>query len=67
MKQKHTMPIPRRTIQPTIKSSSELHEQIRHRAYELYEQRGRDDGHALDDWLQAESEVTQERAKAVAA
>ncbi|MFY4730329.1 DUF2934 domain-containing protein [Nitrospira sp. BLG_2] len=29
---------------------------IAKRAYELYEQRGREDGHALDDWLQAERE-----------
>ncbi len=35
--------------------------------HELYEQRGRDDGHELDDWLQAESEVTQQKAKTVAA
>jgi len=31
--------------------------QIRVRAYELFEQRGREDGHDLDDWLQAESEI----------
>jgi len=30
--------------------------QIRVRACQLYEQRGREDGHDLDDWLQAESE-----------
>ena len=30
---------------------------IRRRAYELYEQRGRQDGHAVEDWLLAESEV----------
>jgi hypothetical protein len=33
-------------------------EQIRRRAYELYEQRGRQDGFHEQDWLQAESEVT---------
>jgi hypothetical protein len=33
----------------------------------LYEQRRREDGHELDDWLQAESEVTQQKAKTVAA
>ena len=27
------------------------------RAYELYEERGRQDGHALADWLQAEREI----------
>jgi hypothetical protein len=33
-------------------------EQIRHRAYELYEARGRGDGHDLEDWLEAEAEIT---------
>ena len=37
----------------------ELEDQIRARAYQLYEQRGRDDGHNLDDWLQAEAELAQ--------
>lgn len=30
---------------------------IQFRAYEMYEQRGRADGRALDDWLQAEDEI----------
>jgi Protein of unknown function (DUF2934) len=37
--------------------SSDIEERIRRRAYQLYEQRGRVDGFALDDWLQAESET----------
>jgi hypothetical protein len=32
-------------------------EKLRARAYELYEVRGRVDGHAEEDWLQAEGEV----------
>jgi Protein of unknown function (DUF2934) len=48
------------------KSTPDFQEQIRRRAYELYEQRGSDDGHDLDDWLQAESEVTPHRAKTAA-
>jgi len=32
-------------------------ESVRARAYELYEVRGRMDGHAEEDWLQAEGEV----------
>jgi hypothetical protein len=32
-------------------------ENVRARAYELYEVRGRIDGHAKEDWLQAECEV----------
>src|SRR5713226_7679903 len=35
----------------------ELAAEIRRRAYRLYEQRGRVDGHALEDWAQAEAEV----------
>jgi Protein of unknown function (DUF2934) len=30
---------------------------VRRRAYELYEQRGKEDGQALQDWLEAESQV----------
>ena len=36
---------------------SRLEDKIRHRAYELYEQRAHEDGHELQDWLQAEAEV----------
>ncbi len=32
-------------------------EDLRRRAYQKYEQRGREDGRALDDWLAAESEI----------
>ena len=32
-------------------------ENVRTRAYELYEGRGRIDGHAEEDWLQPEGEV----------
>ena len=32
-------------------------ENVRARAYELYEVRGRINGHAEEDWLQAEGEV----------
>jgi hypothetical protein len=27
------------------------------RAYDIYEEHGKHDGHALDDWLQAEKEI----------
>jgi hypothetical protein len=36
-----------------------VEEEIRRRAYELYEQRGFSAGHATDDWLVAEHEVMQ--------
>lgn len=32
-------------------------ELIRERAYHLYERRGREDGHDLEDWLEAEAEI----------
>jgi HSP20 family molecular chaperone IbpA len=32
-------------------------DRVRTRAYELFEHRGRMDGHSLDDWLAAESEL----------
>jgi Protein of unknown function (DUF2934) len=37
--------------------STDIEDRIRHRAYQLYEERGTVDGFALDDWLQAEAEV----------
>jgi DUF2934 family protein len=53
---------PRSTSDPTAIDtgplSPELEEQIRARAYEIYEQRGRDGGHQIDDWLQAEAELS---------
>ncbi|MGA8620871.1 MAG: DUF2934 domain-containing protein [Candidatus Sulfotelmatobacter sp.] len=56
---KHTSPadIPDQTPTKVTKSTLDLQEQIRLRAYALYEQRGTE-GHEVDDWLQAESEVT---------
>lgn len=37
---------------------ADLQEQIRRRAYEIYEQCNRTEGHDLDHWLQAEAELT---------
>ena len=37
-------------------------EQIRRRAHELYEARGQEDGHDLEDWLQAEAEIGANKA-----
>jgi regulation of enolase protein 1 (concanavalin A-like superfamily) len=35
----------------------DLEEQIRQRAYQLFDERGMVDGHDQDDWLQAEQEI----------
>ncbi len=43
-----------------------LEEEIRLRAYELYEVRGREDGYDVRDWLRAEEEITR-KARTVAA
>ena len=42
----------------TTQNEPALLENVRSRAYELYESRGREDGHDLDDWLLAKKEVT---------
>lgn len=42
-------------------------ERIRQRAYELYEARGREAGHDVDDWLQAEAEIGGLKARKAAA
>jgi hypothetical protein len=67
MKPARRTPTPRQTPTQVRKSTPDIQEQIRRRAYELYEQCGRDGGHQLEDWLRAESEVTQKKAKIVAA
>jgi len=36
-------------------------------AYELYEAHGREDGHDVEDWLRAEEEITQKKARPIAA
>ncbi len=38
-------------------SPDELHAQVAQRAFELYEQRGREYGHDVDDWREAERQV----------
>ena len=50
-----------------IEPSQNLEEDIRRRAYELYEARGCDDGHDLDDWLRAEAEITDTAPRTVTA
>lgn len=57
-------PIPIRPTPP----DAEVEEQIRQRAYQLYEERGRLDGNAMEGWLIAEGEVLgSRRAKAATA
>jgi hypothetical protein len=44
-------------------SNVEFQERVRCRAYEIYLEHGGQDGHALDDWLQAKSELVQRGVK----
>ena len=37
--------------------NDDIREKIERRAYEVYESRGSQDGHDLEDWLRAENEV----------
>jgi hypothetical protein len=46
---------------------ADIDQAIRRRAYELYEARGRNDGHELNDWLGAEEEITKPKARTIAA
>jgi len=64
------MPRPERRGSPLASITSEqthvpTHEAIAARAYELYLQRGAEDGQDLRDWLQAEQELSDDRALAV--
>ena len=55
------------TLAPTSDEPTVLipiEHQTQQRAYELYEQRGRTDGHDLDDWLQAERRIKGTQANA---
>ncbi len=51
---------PDRSSQGTPSSSTTVKDQVRERAYELYEQRGKAAGHDLEDWLRAEGVTLEE-------
>lgn len=47
----------------TAQPSPNVQEAIRKRAFEIYQQRGRSSGNAVDDWLRAEREVLGAKSK----
>jgi hypothetical protein len=49
-----------------IAGEETANEQISRRAYERYEARGRGDGHDLEDWHEAEAELSGRGEKAAA-
>ena len=58
---------PTKKTPTAVNESQELKEKIRQRAYELYEARGRGDGHDLEDWLRAEEEIMEQEVRPKAA
>jgi Protein of unknown function (DUF2934) len=56
-KQVATMPTPKPFEVKKAASSTSLEEEIRIRAYQLYEERGYTPGHENEDWLVAEREI----------
>ncbi len=51
---------------PDERSLDSTKELIRVRAYQLYEERGCENGHDLDDWLRAETEIAGKKPAAQA-
>jgi Protein of unknown function (DUF2934) len=45
---------------PIINDEEQLQERIARKAYELFEQRGRECGHEVNDWLAAEQMIKNE-------
>jgi Protein of unknown function (DUF2934) len=58
---------PPKKLPTAINEPQELEDQIRRRAYELYEERGREDGHEEEDWFLAKEEITIKKARTAAA
>ena len=44
-------------IQPALGENLPNQDELARRAYELYQARGEEPGHELEDWLQAEREI----------
>jgi Protein of unknown function (DUF2934) len=52
------------TLRPSIDRRPVMFEEIAERAYEIYLSRGQSDGSDLEDWFQAEYELTTSLSKA---
>ena len=62
-KQVATMPAVNSPEPKKNSPSTDLEVEIRRRAYELYEQRGRQEGRALEDWVNAERQLVSAPSK----
>jgi DUF2934 family protein len=58
--------VPCTTLAATAEAPN-IEEEIRNRAYELFEARGGAEGHELEDWLRAEQEIRGSKTNPVAA
>jgi hypothetical protein len=58
--------VPFTTLAATAERSK-IEQEIRKRAYELFEARGGVEGHDVEDWLRAEEEIMGSKTNAVAA
>ncbi len=57
----------RRPVASVSAGPQGIEEDIRQLAYQLYDLRGREDGHDLDDWLRAEEELKRQQSRTAAA
>ena len=57
---------PKKSPATVTSEPQQLEHQIRLRAHELFEARGREDGPDIEDWLQAETEVTEKKVLPIA-
>lgn len=54
--------MPKKASAPAIEpTEADIQETIRSRAYQLFEERGGEPGHDVEDWLEAEAEVLSNR------
>jgi Protein of unknown function (DUF2934) len=58
---------PKKSPATVTSEPQELEHQIRLRAHELYEARGREDGHEMEDWFRAEEEITGKQTRLMVA
>jgi Protein of unknown function (DUF2934) len=58
---------PTKKTPTAVNESPKLKEQIRRRAYQLYEERLWENGHELEDWLRAEEEIMEQAVRPKAA
>jgi hypothetical protein len=58
---------PPKKLPTAINEPQELEQRIRERAYELYEARGQEEGHELEDWYRAKEEIINKKFRTASA